>query len=67
MKINVTINETQITEYTYEITGVDSLDAAQKCALRAANHRYQSNAWLSHTVPYPPTLSIGACEIVEIN
>ena len=67
MKINVTVNRTQVTKYTYEITGVNSLEAAKKCALRAANRQYQPNAWLSHTVPYPPDFSVSACEIVEVN
>ena len=67
MKINVTIQEVQVTEYTYEITGVNSLEAAKKCALRAVNRQYQPNAWLSHTVPYPPTVKVKSCEVVEVN
>lgn len=65
VKINVTVRATQITEYTYEISGVNSIEAAQKCAMRAVNKQYQPNAWLSRKVPYPPTLSVGACEVVE--
>ena len=32
MKVNVVVRATQITEYTYEISGVNSIEAAQKCA-----------------------------------
>lgn len=67
MKINVTVRATQVTEYTYEITGVDSIEAAKKCAMKAVNRKYQPNAWMCHKVPYPPTLSFGACEVVEVN
>ena len=67
MKVNVVVRATQITEYTYEISGVNSIEAAQKCAIRAANRQYQPNAWMSHKVPYPPTLSVHSCEVVEIN
>ena len=66
VKINVTVRETQITEYTYEITGVNSIEAAKRVALQAANHKYQSNAWVLRKVPYPPTLSTHGCEVVEV-
>ena len=67
MKVNVVVRATQVTEYTYEISGVNSLEAAKKCAMRAANLQFQPNAWMARKVPYPPTLSIGTCEIVKIN
>lgn len=67
MKINVVVRATQITEYTYEISGVNSIEAAQKCAIRAANKQFQPNAWMSRKVPCPPTLSVDTCEVVEVN
>lgn len=67
MKVNVVVRATQITEYTYEVSGVNSIETAQKCAMRAANRQYQPNAWMSHKVPYPPTLSVHSCEVAEIN
>ena len=65
MKVNVVVRATQVTEYTYEISNVNSLEAAQKCAMRAANLQYQPNAWMLRKVPYPPTLSAYSCEVVE--
>lgn len=67
MKVNVIVRATQITEYTYEVSGVNSIEAAQKCAMRAASRQYQPNAWMSHKIPYPPTLSVSTCEIVKID
>lgn len=67
MKVNVVVRATQITEYVYEISGVNSIEAAQKCAMRAANKQYQPNAWMSRKVPYPPTLSVHSCEVTEID
>lgn len=67
MKINVVVRATQVTEYVYEITNVNSLEAAQKCAMRAAYRQYQPNAWMARKVPYPPTFTADSCEIIEVN
>ena len=67
MKVNVVVRATQITEYTYEVSGVNSIEAAQKCAMRAASRQYQPNAWMSHKVPDPPSLRVHSCEVVETN
>ena len=66
MRVNVIVRATQVTEYTYEISNVNSLEAAQKCAMRAANQQYQPNAWMLRKVPCPPTLSTYSCEVVEV-
>lgn len=65
MKVKVIIQEVQITEKTYEIDGVNSLEAAGKCAMRARHNQFQPNAWLARTVPYPPTVSVKSYEVVE--
>lgn len=66
MKVNVIVRETQVTEYTYEISNVNSLEAAQKCAMRAASRQYQPNTWMLRKIPYPSTLSVHSCEVVEV-
>ena len=65
MKVRVIVRETQVTEKTYEIDGVNTLETAGKCAMRAATGQFQPNAFLYRVVPYPPTKKIATYEIVE--
>jgi hypothetical protein len=65
MKVRVTIIETKQNFRTYEINGVNSLDAAKKCAKRAYDHEFQPNAYLFRQVPRAPFIEIGAMEVVE--
>ena len=66
VKINVIVQETQVTEYTYEVTDVNSIETAKKAALQAVRRQYQPKAWMLRKVPYPPTFSVSGCEVVEI-
>ena len=65
MKIRVQIIETRQVVRTYEVDGVNSLEAAAKCAERCATRRFQPNTYLYREVPQPPTYSIGSCEVVN--
>lgn len=65
MIVRVTICETKTINRTYEISGVNSLDAAAKCAVRCANHQFQPNAWLYREVPNAPTYELKNYEIVN--
>lgn len=65
MKVRVTVIETKQISRTYEIDGVNSLDAAKKCAKRAYNHEFQPNAYLFRQVPHAPFIEVGAIEVVE--
>ena len=65
MKVRVTIVETKQVYRTYEVDGVNSLEAAQKCAKRAYKHEYQPNAYMFRQVPRAPFIEFGAMEIVE--
>ena len=65
MKVRVQIIETRQIMRTYEVDGVNSLDTAKKCAYRCANHQYQPNTYMMREVPFSPTYSTGAYEIIE--
>jgi len=65
MKIRVQIIETRQIVRTYEVDGVNSLEAAAKCAERCATRKFQPNTYLYREVPRPPTYSIGSCEVVN--
>ena len=66
MKIRVTIVETKQTYRTYEIDGVNDIEAAKKCAYRCATHQFQPNAYMMRQVPYPPSYKYDAVEIVDL-
>ena len=65
MKIRVTIQETRVIDRVYEVSGVNSLDAAAKCAERCAKHQFQPNTYLRQEVPHTPTHRLEKYEIVE--
>lgn len=65
MDVRVTITETRTVDRTYEISGVNSLEAAQKCAIRCANRQFQPNAWMYREVPNTPTYHIKNYEVVN--
>jgi len=65
MKIRVQLVETKQIIRTYEVDGVNSLEAAQKCAQRCAHRQFQPNTYMMQEVPCAPSYSIGACEIIE--
>lgn len=65
MKVRVTIEEVKVIKRTYEIDGVNTLEAAKKCALRCANKQFQPNAWLYREVPCSPTYRLGSYEVVN--
>ena len=65
MKIRVQIIETRQIVRTYEVDGVNSLEAAAKCAERCATRKFQPNTYLYREVPQSPAYSIGSCEVVN--
>lgn len=65
MKIKVTTKEIRTIERTYYVDGVNTLEAAAKCAERCYNNQYQPNTWLWQEVPHTPQLKIEEYEIVE--
>lgn len=65
MKVRVTIVETKQVYRTYEVDGVNTLEAAQKCAYRCATHQYQPNTYMMREVPHRPTFKFDAMEVVE--
>ena len=65
MKVRVTIVETKQIYRTYEVNGVNSLDAAKKCAMRAYNHQFQPNTYMFREVPHSPFTEFDVMEIVE--
>ena len=66
MKVRVTIVETRSIYRTYEVDGVNSLEVAEKCAYRCANHEFQPNTYMMREVPHRPQFSTGAMEVVEV-
>ena len=63
MKVRVQIIETKKIVRTYEVDGVNSLEAAAKCAERCARRQFQPNTYMRQEVPYAPT--IGSYEVVS--
>lgn len=76
MKVLVTLVETKKTIRTYCVNGVNSLEAAEKCARRCYNKAYQPNThevtlssddvhcWRSYDTA--PTLEVEGYEVVEV-
>ena len=65
MDVRVTIVETKTIKRTYMVHGVNSLDAAAKCAERCRKHQYQPNAYMFREVPQPPIYKIDSYEVVN--
>ena len=65
MDVRVTIVETKTIERTYYVSGVNSLEAAGKCAERCAGRRFQPNTYMWREVPKPPTYHLEKYEVVE--
>lgn len=66
MKVRVIIKETQVTEFTYEVEQVTSLDEAKKVALQQHRTHFAARpCYLYHMVPQPTNLEIGGCEMVS--
>lgn len=66
MKIQVTIVETRQVFKTYEVEGVDSIEAAKKCAEKCYTDYRHSNTRLVREVPQAPTHRFDAVEVVEV-
>lgn len=65
MKVRVQIVETRQIVRTYEVDGVNTLEAAAKCAERCARRQFQPNTYLYREVPKKSTYAIGNYEVVE--
>ena len=65
MKVRVTVTETKVIERTYEVDGVNTLEAAAKCAQRCATRRFQPNTYLYREVPQSPTYDVVKYEVVS--
>lgn len=65
MKVRVQIIETRQVVRTYEVDGVNTLEAAAKCADRCAKRQFQPNTYLYREVPMRPTYSIGSYEVIN--
>ena len=67
MDVRVTIVVTKTIERTYYVKGVNSLDAAAKCAERCATKQFQPNAYLWREVPQRPNFKTDSFEIVNLD
>ena len=65
MKVRVTVTETKVIERTYEVDGVNTLEAAAKCAQRCATRKFQPNTYLYREVPQSPTYDVVKYEVVS--
>lgn len=64
MNVKVTIREQQITEFTYEVEGANSLTEAEKAAMKCyRTHFAPLPCHLYRTVPYPADVRIGKVEV----
>jgi hypothetical protein len=64
MNVKVTIKEQQITEFTYEVEGADSLLQAEEVAMRChRTHFAPKPCHLDHIVPHPRSVKIGKVEL----
>lgn len=66
MKMRVTIVETHQVFKTYEVEGVEDIEAAKKCAERCYGNHAQLNTRLVRQVPHSPTHRFDAIEVVEV-
>ena len=66
MEVKLTLIETRRIEHTFHVNNVASLEAAKKCALRAATNKFQPNAKLEKSVELPTTYNIDTYNIVKI-
>ena len=64
MNVKVTIKEQQVTEFTYDIEGANSLAEAEEIALYChRTHFSPKPCYLYHVVPHPREVNVGKIEV----
>ena len=66
MKVQVTIVETHQVFKTYEVEGVESIEAAKRCAEKCYTDYGHFHARLVREVPRTPTHRFDAIKVVEV-
>ena len=65
MKVIVTIEQVNVITREYEVDGVNSLEAAAKCAMRCGQSKFQPNAYCRREVPHRPTFKVTNYEVIN--
>ena len=66
MNVQVKIIENNPTEFTYFVTGANSIEEAKQMAKRCYETRtYSNNCYLGRTIPRYRTVKFGAVQITE--